>query len=131
MRTWVAQLSLALIAVIIGVTLVAQFRSQSRPTELSSLSVSELSTRIQTLSDGNRQPRASIAAQGARLILFPEAFIPCYPRGLGFGTVVGSRTTQGRRTFQAYWDGAVDVPGPATMALGEAARRARDLGRAR
>ncbi len=67
---------------------------------------------------------AEAAERGARLLLFPEAFIPCYPRGLGFGTVVGSRSTQGRRTFQAYWDEAVDVPGPATAALGEAARRA-------
>jgi len=67
---------------------------------------------------------AEAAARGAQLILFPEAFIPCYPRGLGFGTVVGSRSTEGRRTFQAYWDGAVDVPGPATAAIGEAARLA-------
>jgi hypothetical protein len=35
---------------------------------------------------------ADAAAQGARLVLFPEAFIPAYPRGLGFGTVVGSRS---------------------------------------
>jgi len=26
------------------------------------------------------------AAEGANLILFPEAFIPAYPRGLSFGT---------------------------------------------
>ncbi len=71
-----------------------------------------------------RRLTAEAAARGAQLILFPEAFIPCYPRGLGFGTVVGSRTTQGRRTFQAYWDSAVDVPGPTTVAIGEAARRA-------
>ena len=67
MRTWVAQLSLALIAVVIGIALVAQFRSASRPTDLSSLSVSELSTRIETLSDGNRQLRQSIADQRALL----------------------------------------------------------------
>ncbi len=65
------------------------------------------------------------AAGGARLILFPEAFIPAYPRGLGFGSVVGNRTPEGRQTFEAYWAGAVDVPGPATHALAEAARRAQ------
>jgi len=65
------------------------------------------------------------AAQGARLILFPEAFIPAYPRGLSFGTVVGSRSPAGRRTWQRYWANAVDVPGPATEALGSAARQAR------
>jgi nitrilase len=64
------------------------------------------------------------AAAGARLILFPEAFIPAYPRGLSFGTVVGSRSPQGRLTWQRYWANAVDVPGPATEALGEAAREA-------
>jgi nitrilase len=64
------------------------------------------------------------AAQGAKLILFPEAFVPAYPRGLSFGTVVGSRSPQGRLTWQAYWENAVDVPGPAVDALGAAARQA-------
>ncbi len=64
------------------------------------------------------------AGQGARLILFPEAFIPAYPRGLGFGCKVGSRDPAGRRTWQTYWANAVDVPGPATLAIGEAARKA-------
>ena len=36
-----------------------------------------------------RQLVAEAAGQGAQVILFPEAFIPAYPRGLGFGTVVG------------------------------------------
>ena len=65
------------------------------------------------------------AAQGARLILFPEAFIPAYPRGLSFGTVVGHRSPAGRRTWQRYWANAIDVPGPAIEALGAAARQAR------
>ncbi len=71
-----------------------------------------------------RRLTAEAAAQGARLILFPEAFIPAYPRGLGFGTVVGGRTPEGRRTWERYWANAVDVPGPTTEALGEAAREA-------
>ena len=61
------------------------------------------------------------AAQGARLILFPEAFIPAYPRGLTFGTVVGSRSPQGRLTWQTYWANAVDIPSPTIEALGAAA----------
>jgi nitrilase len=68
---------------------------------------------------------AEAAAQGAKLILFPEAFIPAYPRGLTFGTVVGSRSPQGRDTWQAYWSNAVDIPSPATEALGAAARQAK------
>ena len=67
---------------------------------------------------------AEAREQGAQFILFPEAFIPCYPRGLAFGTVVGSRTPEGRKTWQAYWANAVEVPSPATAALGAAARAA-------
>jgi nitrilase len=67
---------------------------------------------------------AEAAGQGAQLILFPEAFIPAYPRGLGFGTVVGSRKHTGRLTWQRYWANAVEVPGPATETLGQAARQA-------
>lgn len=61
---------------------------------------------------------------GAGLILFPEAFIPAYPRGLSFGMVVGSRSTVGRKTWERYWENAVDVPGPATELLGTAAQEA-------
>ena len=67
---------------------------------------------------------ADATMQGARLILFPEAFIPGYPRGLAFGTVVGHRTEAGRRAWERYWANSVDVPGPATKALGSAAREA-------
>jgi nitrilase len=67
---------------------------------------------------------ADASAQGAQIILFPEAFIPAYPRGLSFGSVVGSRSPAGRRTWERYWANAVDVPGPTTKALGAAARRA-------
>ncbi len=68
---------------------------------------------------------AEAARQGAELILFPEAFIPAYPRGLSFGTVVGSRSSQGRQTWQLYWENAVEIPGPTIDALGEAARQAK------
>jgi len=62
------------------------------------------------------------AAQGAHLILFPEAFIPAYPRGLSFGMVVGSRTLEGRRTWQMVWESAVDIPSATTEALGNVVR---------
>jgi nitrilase len=71
-----------------------------------------------------RRLTAEAAAQGAQLILFPEALIPAYPRGLGFGTVVGSRSPAGRCTWERYWANAVEVPGPVTEALGAAARKA-------
>ena len=65
------------------------------------------------------------AQQGARLVLFPEAFVPAYPRGLTFGTVVGSRNLEGRKIWQTYWENAMEIPGPATEQLSEAARKAK------
>jgi nitrilase len=55
---------------------------------------------------------ADASRRGARLALFPEAFVSAYPRGLDFGAVVGSRTEAGREQFRRYWESAIDVPGP-------------------
>jgi nitrilase len=68
---------------------------------------------------------AEAAAQDARLVLFPEAFVSAYPRGLDFGAVIGSRSEEGREDFRRYWESSVDVPGPAVEALGAAARSHR------
>lgn len=65
------------------------------------------------------------AAEGARLVLLPEAFIPAYPRGLSFGTVVGNRTEAGRRAYARYWQESVEVPGPVTELISSAAQRSR------
>src|SRR5215475_1016650 len=67
---------------------------------------------------------AEAGAAGAKLIVFPEAFIGGYPKGADFGARVGSRTPEGRKLFRRYYEGAIDVPGPATARLGEAARAA-------
>jgi nitrilase len=64
------------------------------------------------------------AASGAQLIVFPEVFIPAYPRGLSFGFLVGSRTEAGRRDWQRYFDNSVVVPGPETERIGAAAAEA-------
>jgi nitrilase len=60
---------------------------------------------------------------GARLTLFPEAFVSAYPRGLDFGATVGSRSAAGRDQFRRYWESAIDVPGPAVDALARVARQ--------
>ena len=65
---------------------------------------------------------ADVRNRGARLALFPEAFISAYPRGLGFGATVGSRTAEGREQFRMYWDSAIDVPGPHVDTLAALAR---------
>lgn len=61
------------------------------------------------------------AAMGAKLIVFPEAFVPGYPKGLNYGLVVGARDPVGREEFRVYLDAAIEVPGPETGRLGEAA----------
>ncbi len=64
---------------------------------------------------------ADAAATGAKLVLFPEAFITGYPKGLNYGLVVGARDPAGREEFRLYLDAAIDVPGAQTQRLGEAA----------
>ncbi|GAB2754433.1 carbon-nitrogen hydrolase family protein [Salinifilum aidingensis] len=61
-------------------------------------------------------------AGGAELVVFPEAFVSAYPRGLTFGASVGERTPEGRRWYRRYWESSVDVPGPTCERLGEIAR---------
>ncbi len=65
---------------------------------------------------------ADAAGQRARLVLFPEAFVGGYPWGLAFGTAIGGRLPEGRRGWERYWRGAIDVPGPHTQRIGEIAR---------
>ena len=67
---------------------------------------------------------ADAAGQGAEVVLLPEAFVPAYPRGLSFGTVVGNRTAAGRLLWQRYWDNTIEVPSADTEMLGKAARDA-------
>jgi len=62
------------------------------------------------------------AKTGAQLVVFPEAFISAYPKGLDFGARVGSRTPAGRDDFRRYFDSAIDVPGPAVDQLSKTAR---------
>ncbi len=65
---------------------------------------------------------AEAAAAGARLVVFPEAFVSGYPKGADFGAQVGSRTPEGREWFRRYHASAIDVPGSATGRLGKIAR---------
>jgi nitrilase len=65
-----------------------------------------------------RELASDAAAGGATLVLFPEAFISGYPRGISFGTVIGDRTAEGRDHFRRYWESSIDVPGPVVDALG-------------
>lgn len=61
------------------------------------------------------------AATGARVVVFPEAFIGGYPKGLNYGLVIGARDAAGRDEFRRYLDCAITVPGRETERLGQAA----------
>jgi nitrilase len=69
-----------------------------------------------------RDLTADAAKQGATLVVFPEAFVSAYPKGLDFGARVGLRTAQGRDDFRKYFDSAIDVPGLATEQLSRTAK---------
>jgi nitrilase len=61
------------------------------------------------------------AKGGAKLMVFPEAFVGGYPKGLSYGLVIGARDAPGREEFRLYLDAAIEVPGPESLRLGEAA----------
>lgn len=61
------------------------------------------------------------AEKGANIVVFPETFIPGYPRGLTFGFNIGARTMEGRKDFQRFHDNCVAVPGPEVDILAKAA----------
>jgi nitrilase len=62
------------------------------------------------------------AAAGARLIVFPEAFVPAYP--LWVWWIPAGRTHEMRELYTELLGQSVVVPGPATERLGSAARSA-------
>lgn len=72
-----------------------------------------------------RDLAADAARRGARLAVFPEAFVSAYPKGLDFGARIGQRAPEGRDDFRRYWDSSIEVPGPETAAIGAAAEAGR------
>lgn len=51
---------------------------------------------------------ADVAAQGADLAVFPEAFLGGYPKGIDFGVRVGTRSAEGREQYRTYFDSALE-----------------------
>lgn len=66
-----------------------------------------------------------VAAERPGLVVFPEAYVGGYPKGLDFGARLGTRSPAGRNDFLRYWESAIDVPGPETQRLGEFAAAMR------
>jgi len=52
------------------------------------------------------------ALAGGQLVVFPEAYVGGYPKGMDFGARVGSRSDTGRDWFAKYHDSAIDIDGP-------------------
>lgn len=66
---------------------------------------------------------AEAASNGAKLAVFPEAFISAYPKWLDFGCRIGKRTPEGREDFRRYWASSIDVPGPATERMAKLSKQ--------
>lgn len=49
------------------------------------------------------------ASKGCELLVFPESFVPGYPRGFSFGSTVGERTAEGRELFLEYSRQSLDL----------------------
>ncbi len=49
------------------------------------------------------------ALQGAKLIVFPEAFLSAYPKGLDYGAKIGFRTSKGREEYLDYYNSSLDL----------------------
>jgi nitrilase len=62
--------------------------------------------------------------EGCELLLFPESFIPCYPRGLDFDSVVGRRTDKSRNTWLDYWENSLDITSEHFKTISEAIKKA-------
>jgi nitrilase len=63
------------------------------------------------------------SGEGAELIVFPESYIPGYPRGFTFGTRIGSRSDEGRRLYAEYHRNSVDLAGPDRKRLEHLSRK--------
>jgi nitrilase len=68
---------------------------------------------------------AEAAAQGARLVVFPEALVGGYPKGQDFGATVGRRTPEGRAQFRRYFERAITLSSAETSSIATAAARAQ------
>jgi nitrilase len=65
---------------------------------------------------------AEVARQGARLAVFPEAFIPAYPSSTWAKALAGWDDDGARDAFALLAREAVEIPGEAERRLGEIAR---------
>lgn len=66
---------------------------------------------------------SDIKAERLDLVVMPEALLGGYPKGEGFGTLLGYRQQQGREAYARYFAEAMTIPGPEVDALAELSAR--------
>ncbi len=49
------------------------------------------------------------ASKGYQLLVFPESFVPGYPRGFDFGAKIGSRTPEGKKLYAKYYANSMSL----------------------
>lgn len=64
------------------------------------------------------------AKEKCQLLLFPESFIPCYPRGLNFDATVGRRSDKSRDLWLDYWNNSIVTSSEYITKISEAIRKA-------
>ncbi|KAI9299142.1 putative nitrilase [Neoconidiobolus thromboides FSU 785] len=52
------------------------------------------------------------SSTGAKLLVFPEAFLGGYPKGTTFEAYIGGRTQEGREWFNRYYQNSIQLPSP-------------------
>jgi nitrilase len=63
------------------------------------------------------------SAKGCQLLVFPESFIPGYPRGFDFGAKIGSRTEEGKVLYADYHANSISTKGEDMKRLVELSRQ--------
>ncbi len=67
---------------------------------------------------------AECGRKGAKIAVFPEAFVGGYPKGADFHIRMGARQSETREEYLSYMSRAISVPGPETDRIAGAARDA-------
>ncbi len=57
------------------------------------------------------------------LLVFPESFIPGYPRGFSFGARVGDRTDEGRKLYAEYHSNSIELDSEEIRKLEELSKK--------
>ena len=63
------------------------------------------------------------ANEGCELIVFPESFVPGYPRGFSFGATIGSRTDEGRKLYAEFAENSIDIESEDMLRLEKLAKK--------